>query len=309
LLAKCLHALNGQLFDKSNFEIVVVSDGPDPATEEMVKDFRQNNLPSILFVPLPEKKGPAACRNVGWMKAGGDLIAFTDDDCIPDSRWLESLWKAYQVADENEISFTGKTIVPLPPSPTDYELNISHLEQAEFITANCACTKAALQEVGGFDEQFTMAWREDSDLQFKFINNEIPIVPVLDAVVTHPVRTAPWGISIKEERKGMFNALLFKKYPLLYRHKIQPRGPALYYSILGFFIAFLTGVAFQSFWLQVLGLSGWIMLTFAFVLKRLSSTSHNPAHISEMIFTSFVIPFLSVYWRWYGAIKYKVLFI
>jgi glycosyltransferase involved in cell wall biosynthesis len=309
LLLKCLHALKHQSFDKADFEIIIVSDGPDTDTEKMVREFSVSNLPRTILYPLPKKKGPAGSRNAGWKQAQGSLIAFTDDDCIPHSDWLTSLWEAYQAAGENEISFTGRTIVPLPTVPTDYELNISHLEKAEFITANCACTKEALQKVGGFDEQFTMAWREDSDLQFKLIEHEIPIVPVSNAVVTHPVRKAFWGVSLKEERKGMFNALLYKKYPDLYRRKIQSNAPSLYYSILGFFTLFLIGLTFQSSWLSITGLSGWIILTSWFINKRLRLTSHTVTHISEMVFTSFIIPFLSLYWRWYGALKYKVLLI
>src|SRR5690606_228568 len=108
--------------------------------------------------------------------------------------------------------------------------------KADFVTANCACTRAALERVHGFDEAFTMAWREDSDLEFRFINQRVPIRFVQQAVVTHPVRKASWGVSLKEQKKSMFNALLYKKYPSLYREKIMKRPLWNYYAMAGLFV-------------------------------------------------------------------------
>jgi glycosyltransferase involved in cell wall biosynthesis len=309
LLLRCLEALCNQAFEKERYEIIVVSDGPDPITRNVLDMFLKDRQINLRFIQLPAKKGPAAARNAGWRHAESDLIAFTDDDCIPDKNWLKNFYEGSEHTAFNEFAFTGSTTVPIPAVPTDYELNISHLATAEFITANCACSKKALFKTGGFDEAFTMAWREDSDLQFKFIQHRIPIVPIPTAVVTHPVRKATWGVSLKEEKKGIFNALLYKKFPDLYRQKIQRRPPWLYYSILAFFIIFLAGVAADSNFATIAGLSGWFFQTGWFILKRLKCTSRSINHVLEMVLTSLAIPFLSLYWRWYGAVKYKTLMI
>src|SRR5690606_4110164 len=125
--------------------------------------------------------------------------------------WLETFLNYYH--GEQYVAFSGFTHVPITSNPTDYELNIYNLQTAQFITANCACTHWALLMVQGFDERFEVAWREDSDLEFKFISNHIPIFKISEAVVVHPVREVPWGISIKEQKKGIYDALLFKKFP------------------------------------------------------------------------------------------------
>jgi hypothetical protein len=49
----------------------------------------------------------------------------------------------------------------------------------------------------------------------------------------------------------------------------------------------------------------WFLSTILFILKRLRGTQKSLKHTSEMIVTSLVIPFLSVYYRIYGAIKYR----
>lgn len=307
LLIKCLNALQTQTFETDQYEIIVVSDGPDPATEEAIRNVSMAK--QVKFLQLPHKGGPAAARNYGWKNSIGNLVLFTDDDCLPAPNWIRSFWNAFLKRPYAEAAFSGHTVVPIPPVPTDYELNISHLATAEFITANCACTRATLINTDGFDEAFTMAWREDSDFQFRLWEKSIPLFHVGDAVVTHPVRKAKWGVCLKEEKKGMFNALLFKKFPDMYRKKIQPHPPWLYYCILLSVVTSICGLITGLNWLTYSGILVWFFLTSFFVMKRLKATSHDPMHIAEMIITSMAIPFLSLYWRWYGAIKYRTLLI
>ena len=307
LLIRCLNALLNQSIGKGTYEIIVVSDGPDPITAEAIEMWTGFIHPKVSYYGLPERRGPAAARNYGWMKATGELVAFTDDDCIPDKDWLASLVAAYH--DEDELVISGQVIVPLPETPTDFELNTSHLETAEFITANCACTKKALLETGGFDERFEQAWREDSDLHFKIIQHDIPVKKVINAVVVHPVRKAPWGISIKEQRKGMYNALLYKKFPELYKSRIKSKAPLNYYAMIFAFLTGCTLLLMKSEFLALISFSVWLILLVLFISRRLASTSHSPEHVAEMIVTSIFIPFLSVYWQFYGGLKYRVLFL
>lgn len=308
LLHKCLEALLQQQFDRSTYEIIVVSDGPDDETKKEVERFAGYDKPLVRYIALPQKKGPAAARNLGWQSANGYVIAFTDDDCLPQKTWLQNM--VNNCAPGQEIALTGKVVVPLNNErPTDYELNTANLQTAEFITANCACSKTALEKTGGFDEQFSMAWREDSDLHFRLLSNGIPIKRVGNAVVVHPVRSAQWGVSIKEQKKTMYDALLFKKHPKLFEKRIRAISPYLYYAIIAAFMLMLAGVAIQQQNLVITGGVAWLSFTVLFVYKRLSTSNLSPGHIAEMVVTSLIIPFLSVYWQWYGAVKYRVLFI
>lgn len=307
LLLNCLNALLAQVFQPETFEIIVVSDGPDKPTETMLAYWNTRNLPKIRYFHTSEKKGPAAARNYGWLNARGKLVAFTDDDCLPDKNWLQAFYTHYR--EGRAVAFSGKTVVPLPEKPTDYQLNTAGLQTADFITANCCCTKKVLALAGGFDEQFTMAWREDSELEFKLIQTNIPIVKINDAIVIHPVREAAWGVSIKEQRKTLFNALLYKKYPILYRQKIQPAPPVQYYTIVVAFLVMLAGFAFHRHIMLYSGLVFWSTLSLLFIFRRLRATTLSLPHVLEMMVTSLVIPFLSLYWQWYGAIKYRVFLI
>jgi glycosyltransferase involved in cell wall biosynthesis len=318
LLKRCLDALFQQHFPGDEFEIIIVSDGYDEATRYLVENNCNNNTNrNVQYHYLAAKKGPAAARNAGWQTAKGELILFTDDDCVPDKKWLRSYWNTFRKVTseaattaeeiESSIAFTGRVYVPLCDKPTDYEKNLARLQEAEFVTANCACTKKALDTVQGFDESFTMAWREDSDLHFKFLKANIPVINVKEALVIHPVRNAQWGVSLKEQRKSMFNALLYKKYPNLYRQRISARPLWNYYGMISLVIIALAGSFLNLKLISISAFAGWLLLLMLFIKKRLSGTSLSPGHVVEMIVTSSFIPFLSVYWTLYGAFKFKKL--
>jgi len=307
LLIKCLNALAEQSLDHTEFEIIVVSDGPDNQTGEALDRWCNANKFNLVYLQNTEHKGPAAARNKGWLNARAECVAFTDDDCIPDSNWLQV--HVENCESKKDTAFTGKTIVPLHGTPSDFALNTSHLQEAEFITANCACSKRILKILGGFDERFKMAWREDSDLHFRLMRSGINILKLRDAVVIHPVRSAPWGISIKEQKKGLYDALLFKKHPWLYRTKVQAQPLWNYYFTLLIWVLFIislwnnhnAGIILSAL---LLGL----VIGF-FFYKRIRATKKSASHLSEMLITSIFIPFLSVYWRVYGSIKFRVFFI
>ena len=309
LLQKCLNALAKQDFALNDFEIIVVSDGPDHQTRSMLHTLNHLILPYVQYMALPVNSGPATARNGGWLHANGSLVAFTDDDCLPDTAWLSSLWSAYVAAGKPEnIAFSGKVEVPLPEVPTDFELNTSHLAYADFVTANCACTKKALHMIQGFDERFKTAWREDSDLEFRLLENNVPVIKLQTAVVTHPVRKAAWGVSLKEQKKTMFNALLYKKYPALFRERIQRTPEWKYYLIITGFLVMIAGLILKQNSLLLTGAVVYIGLTISFIVHRLMRTSRSLRHVMEMVVTSMMIPFASVYWTLYGSLKYRVLF-
>lgn len=310
LLKRCLDLLVMQTFPTCRYEIIVVSDGRDSTTKNMIESNYKdsNNNPLIKFIELQSKKGPAAARNEGWKSATGQLIVFTDDDCVPCIYWLQALWAAFPY--EQFWAGSGKIIVPLPSRPTDYEKNIARMETASFITANCCCTKEALELVNGFDERFLVAWREDTDLEFNLKRQGIPIKKIPDAIVVHPVRKAPWGISLKEQKKTMYNVLLYKKFPEFYKKMVQSHPPWHYY------IMILTFILFWVDWLLfpitgiLLFLGGIWLITFSrFAYRRLKGNTRRLEHVFEIILTSSIIPFLSVFWRLYGSFKFRVPFL
>src|SRR5512132_3010091 len=199
LLACCLGHLLRQDMETSEFEIVVVDDASSRAASVAnhavtARAARRRPGLAIHYLHSSEKLGPAAARNRGWRCARAPSIAFTNNDTRPTPGWLREGLAALAGVD----AAAGRILVPLPGDPTDYERDAAGLANADFVTANCFVRTAMLRAVGGFDERYRMAWREDSDLCFELRHRGARIGCATRAVVVHPILPAKWGVSIQQ---------------------------------------------------------------------------------------------------------------
>lgn len=308
LLDRCLDALTRQTLAGPCYEVIIVDDEPNHNTLHLVAGWRARTLdrgPRLVYVSNAGPHGPAAARNRGWRIAQAPVIAFTDDDTVPSPTWLASGLAAFR---DGVDALCGRIEMPLPARPTDYQRDASLLQSAEFVTANCFCRKRVLEQLDGFDERFTSPWREDSDLHFRLLEMQATIAHAPEALVVHPVRPAPWGVSVLQIRKVAFDALLYKKHPQLYRQKIRGGPRWDYYVIVAALLALLAALAAGSTLLSTLAGAVWLTLTVRLCVRRLTGTAKTPSHVAEMVFTSVLIPPLAVFWRVAGAIRYRVRF-
>lgn len=310
LLGRCLAALAAQDFERHSYEVIVADDAAEPRVRQLVAAWQARTAlaPMIRYVAVTGTRGPAGARNRGWEIASGDIIAFTDDDTIAHADWLTEGCKAMT---PDVTAAAGRVQVPLPSDRplTDYELDIAHMASAEFLTANCFVRRSALAAIGGFDERFTSAWREDSDLQFRLLEANGKVVAAPNAIVLHPVRAMPWAGGIRQHRKIAFDALLYKKHPELYRQRIRRAPPWGYYAIVAALFAIAAGALAHDAALAWGGFAAWLVLTSAFCVRRLARTSRDPVHVAEMVVTSIAIPPVAVFWRLAGAFRFRVLFL
>jgi GT2 family glycosyltransferase len=309
LLADCLEHVAAQDLRRGDYEVIVVDDGTPPPVNEanravvaaIGKRYPDLSLGYLWAVP---NRGPATARNRGWRQARGEVIAFTDDDTRPASNWLTEGLRAMAGVE----AVAGRVVVPVPEAPSDYERDAAGLASASFVTANAFVRREALASVGGFDERYRLAWREDSDLEFALRERGIAIGRAPRAVVVHPIRPARWGVSIRQQRKVVFDALLYKKHPRRYRSDIRPHPPWHYYLAVT-----ALGVAAAAAWggnvpLLAAALASWAGVTAWFCWTRLRGTRRTPGHVLEMLATSAVIPPVSLFWRLLGALRFRVAF-
>ncbi|MGE5469792.1 MAG: glycosyltransferase family 2 protein [Bacteroidota bacterium] len=306
LLRRCLEVLLLQDADPAGIEIVVVDDGRSDEVQSLIEKLAagQRNAATLRYLQPPAgKRGPAAARNAGWQAAAGEIIAFTDDDTIPMPHWLSAGLAAMQPA---VAAAWGRVRVPLPDKPTDAERNIAGLDGAEFVTANCFVRRSVLAELGGFDERFRRAWREDSDLYFSLLEGGWTVVSAPAAIVVHPARQTPATHCLRLHGNLFFDALLYKKHRQLYREKIAAWPPLDYYLtvlLLLFAVAALAGGQFAGAGLAAVG---WLALTLRLAWRRQQGLSPAWRERAGIVLTSALIPPLAVFWRLAGAWHFRV---
>lgn len=158
----CLGGL--QKIDYPNFEVIVVNDGSRDGTEIVAKDY------GFRVISIPNG-GLSNARNVGMRAAKGEIVAYIDDDAIPDPQWLTYL--AWTFMTTNHVGVGGPNIPPAddgaiadcvsnsPGGPIHVLLSD---QEAEHIPGcNMAFRKTALEAINGFDSTFRIAG-DDVDL-------------------------------------------------------------------------------------------------------------------------------------------------
>jgi histidinol-phosphate phosphatase family protein len=184
-------------------------DGPRPGRVLVVDDRRDRSSPLLAAGPpgwLAERlvvvpgaaAGPAAARNLGWRTGAAEWVAFLDDDVVPSRTWLADLAADLDGLDPRVAGSQGRVRVPLPEErrPTDWERNVRGLESARWATADMAYRRAVLTEIGGFDERFRRAYREDADLGLRVVRAGHRIERGRRGV-DHPVREAGRLVSLR----------------------------------------------------------------------------------------------------------------
>jgi glycosyltransferase involved in cell wall biosynthesis len=155
-LRRLLEALAKQTIRPETFEVIVVDDCSGDETTEMLTALVSQLPYSLRPMQTPANRGPGPARNLGWKAARAPVIAFTDDDCIPDVDWLEAGLRAMN-ADESLGVVQGDT------GPIDPELILKnrrnfcvmvHGPTPYFETCNIFYRKQALTDSGGFGEHY-----------------------------------------------------------------------------------------------------------------------------------------------------------
>jgi GT2 family glycosyltransferase len=190
-LRECLAALSRQTMPADAFEVVVVDDGsPQP----VVPPAATAPAGPAVRVIRQQNAGPSAARNRGVQEAWGELIAFTDDDCLPTPEWLATLVAAhrqYPDALVGGMTFNGlANDVFAATSQMIIDLVYEHFncdqEAAYFLTSNnILCSRSAYVDLGGFDTTFPRAGAEDRDFCDRWRASGRPLRLVPAATIEH----------------------------------------------------------------------------------------------------------------------------
>jgi glycosyltransferase involved in cell wall biosynthesis len=168
-LEACLAGLAAQTLPADRFEVVIVDDGGTVELGDTVG--RHESSLSISLSRRPHA-GPAAARNAGAALARGDLLAFTDDDCVPDPAWLEAMVAALGRSPGCLVG--GRTENALIANPSSeasqavigylYAEGLRRTGELPFVASNNVALEHELFDaLEGFDASFPDAAAEDRD--------------------------------------------------------------------------------------------------------------------------------------------------
>jgi len=199
-LAACVQALRALERPGGTLEVVIVNDGGRPPASELGARTADDEGFELRIVEQ-RNAGPARARNTGAEAARGEWLAFTDDDCLPDRRWLTAFEAALRAAPDALVG--GRTINAV----ADSVLADTSQRLADFVSAyfaggatgrfftsnNLAVAREAFLAAGGFDTSFPFSAGEDRELGDRWSAEGRPSVAAPEAIVRHAHRLTVRG--------------------------------------------------------------------------------------------------------------------
>jgi Glycosyl transferase family 2 len=277
----------------------------------IVVDDRARNDPHLAVGAgvevLPGRaRGPATARNIGLRAASAEWVAFLDDDVLPEAAWPAQLAADLAAAGPRVAAVQGRIEVPLSSDrpATDWERNVAGLARARWATADMAFRRSALDAVGGFDERFRRAYREDSDVGLRLAAAGYEIVQG-NRRVQHPVRPAGRWVSLQVQAGNADDALMDALHGPLWRASSgAPRGRlarhlATSAAGLGAVGSLVLGRRRVAAW----SLAAWAATTAELAWARIAPGPRTLDEIALMVLTSVLMPPVASYHRARGKLR------
>jgi hypothetical protein len=196
---------------------------------------------------------------------------------------------------------TGRLRVPLPAGrrPTDWERNVAGLAEARWITADLAFRRTALASVGGFDERFRRAYREDADLAARLVAAGWRLEGG-GRSSEHPVRPADRWVSVRLQAGNADDPRLRLRYGRRWRevtgvHKGR-RGRHLAITAAG--VTALVGAGSGRRALGAAAAVAWAAGTAELAWARIAPGPRTPDEVATMVVTSVALPPAAT-WHWF----------
>lgn len=271
-LPKCLASLNNLDYPKDKYEVIVSDSDSTDKTRRIAVD---------MGAKLVDAEGPSVCsaRNTGFKEAKGEIIAFSDADCVMDKDWLKNAVKYFK--DETVACVGGPSLVPqdetafgkacgfifsfpLFTGGSTYGLSFERVKETRHNQGcNAIYRRSVLEKVMPVDESFiegedVIMNKKIRDLGYKFLYTP-------DTKVWHYRSSTPRRFWRQNSRYAVGRVLMWRKSKELINPLHIIAGFSLplifaafiflwFISLPALFAAIFLGIGFLSFFF----FSGWL---------------------------------------------------
>ncbi len=286
-LSECLEALSAQTINRQDYEIIVVDDGSLDRTAEVAGSW------NVRLIQQPNA-GPAVARNQGSCKAAGDLLLFTDADCVPATDWMEQMITPFADPEVVGAKGTYRTRQARLVSrfvQLEYEGKYARMARRETIdfidTYSAAYRREVFLANGGFDTSFRTASVEDQEFSFRLARKGYRMVFVPDAVVYHQHDATLWEYVQRKFGIGYWKALLLRWHPnRIVQDSHTPQVIKLQIGLAGLLIALLLVAPFwmPARWAALAMAIFFFITTLPFLSRALRSDPPVASLVSPLLF-------------------------
>lgn len=132
-IEQCVSSLLNQDFDKNEYELIFVDNGSADKSTDIVRKF-----PSVTIL-REYKRYEYACFNAGLKFAKGEIVAFTNADCLMPSDWLSQIYHGVRLSNADVV--LGRRYFPSSKSFLMQMIEEYENVKVEYVLKNCTSRK------------------------------------------------------------------------------------------------------------------------------------------------------------------------
>jgi cellulose synthase/poly-beta-1,6-N-acetylglucosamine synthase-like glycosyltransferase len=211
-----------QSFPSHEVELIIVDDESTDGTPEYIERYVRNwsRAQPKVRVLRQVHRGPAAARNLGAEAAQGEVLLFTDADCVPHVDWIKEMVAPFQsptVAAVKGAYKTKQRSLVARFAQAEFDARYRQLAAAEYVDVvfsySAGFRREVFRSIGGFDTSFPVADNEDTDLSYRVATAGYKIKFNPAAIIYHQHPSTLTQYLRKKHSRAYWRVMVYKRFP------------------------------------------------------------------------------------------------